>query len=151
MNIQNQNVNFNGRLYSKIGNHITKPIYCCPHGDKKFIRYINEIASKNSDTFNVNINNSIIDKSISVTTKEIPNLSLREKICFIVTPIQNKAINMRKSGKISDFTYKITEKEYQNIKKSAGYKLKKELKAFENNLREKITPHLRPNLEKIIY
>lgn len=150
MDIKNHNVSFNGKLYSKIGNHLTKPIYCCHHGDKKFIRYINEIALKSSDTFNLKVNSNI-DKTLEVSTKEIPELSLFEKISFIVTPIQNKALRMRKEGRIENFTYKISEAEYQNIKKSAGSKLRNELKIFENNLRQKLSGDDLLSLNKIIY
>ena len=114
------NTNFSGSLYSHLGHHKSKPIHCCKHGDWKFIEFVNELASKNADLFDVSIKEK--DKAIEVNTKELPNLSLKEKICFIVTPIQNKAINMRKQGKIDYFTYKINETEYQKIKKRSSPK-----------------------------
>ena len=135
------NTKFAGNLYSHLGRHVTKPIHCCKHGDWKFINFINEIAMKNSE----------------VKTKEFPELSLREKICFIVTPIQNKAINMRKNGRIDSFTYQLSEKEYQNLKKEArqsiffSRKLCKTLENFENYLRIKISEAESGALDKIIY
>ena len=150
------NMKFAGNLYSHLGRHVTKPIHCCKHGDWKFINFINEIAMKNSDSFTVNAK-GFPKKSIEVKTKEFPELSLREKICFIVTPIQNKAINMRKNGRIDSFTYQLSEKEYQNLKKEArqsiffSKKLCKTLENFENYLRIKIPDAENAALDKIIY
>lgn len=149
-NNNNQNTNFNGRLYSQIGNHLTKPIYCCHHGDKKFIRYINEIAAKNINSFEVKISNSM-SKSFEVKTSKIPKLTFWEKLRFIVTPIQNKALKMREQGKIKSFIYKISEAEYQKIKREAGSALKHELKIFEQNIRQKTSGAELKNIEKIIY
>lgn len=150
------NIKFAGSLYSHIGHHVTKPIHCCKHGDWKFVNFINEIAMQNPDSFTVNAK-AFPKKAIEVNTKSFPKLSLREKICFIVTPIQNKAINMRKNGKIDSFTYQLSEKEYQSIKKEAhqsiffSKKLRKTLENFENHLRTKIPEAESASLEKIIY
>ncbi len=149
------NTNFSGSLYSHFGHHISKPIHCCKHGDWKFVEFINEIASKNVDSFDISIKEK--DKTLIVHTKELPELSLKEKICFIVTPIQNKALTMRKQGKIDYFTYKISEKEYQKIKKEAHQsvfckkKLSKVLDTFETLVRMKIAKNERFTLDKIIY
>lgn len=150
------NTKFTGSLYSHIGHHVTKPIHCCKHGDWKFINFINEIAMQNLDSFTVSAK-GFPKKSIEVQTKEFPELSLREKTCFIVTPIQNKAINMRKNGRIDSLTYRISEKEYQTLKEEAHHsiffskKLRQKLETFENYLRLKISEAESAALDKIIY
>ena len=38
---------FEGLLYGRMGHHLTKKIICCPHGDAKFVRFVNKIAHNN--------------------------------------------------------------------------------------------------------
>ena len=64
---------------------------------------------------------------------------------------------MRKNGRIDSFTYQLSEKEYQNLKKEArqsiffSKKLCKTLENFENYLRIKIPDAENAALDKIIY
>lgn len=150
MEITNQNLNFQGRLYSHIGYHVSKPIHCCKHGDKKFIKFLNEIASDNQDSFKARLTDDLC-KHLEVETKATPHLSLLEKIMFVVSPVQNKALKMRKEGRIDYFTYKISEIEYQDIKKAASKKMRNELKTFEENMRQKFSGEELTALNKIIY
>lgn len=150
MEINNQNLSFQGRLYAHLGRHISKPIHCCKHGDKKFIRFLNEIASNNQDSFKARITDNLC-KHLEIETKEAPHLTLLEKILFIVSPIQNKALKMREEGKIDYLTYKISEDEYQKVKRAAPKKLRNELKIFEENMRQKFSGEELTALNKIIY
>lgn len=150
MEINNQNLSFQGRLYAHLGHHVSKPIHCCKHGDKKFIRFLNEIATKNQDSFKVRITDDLC-KHLEVETKEAPHLTLLEKIMFLVSPLQNKVLKMREEGKIDYFTYRISEVEYQNIKKRAPKKLRNELHTFEEYMRQKFSKEELIALDKIIY
>ena len=43
------NVSFKGVLYGKTGNHLTKGIIYCPHGDNKFVRFVNSIGENSTN------------------------------------------------------------------------------------------------------
>ena len=126
-------ISFSGTLYGKARNHLTKGILCCPHGDAKFIRTFNKIVKTNPSSLSINIDNTTSDK-ILIETKEIPEISLFEKIFYRTDKLQKKAIKMRKAGIIDSFLYKINEFEYKHIKKDYSFISKKTLKDFEQNL-----------------
>ena len=147
--------NFTGSLTCHMGHHTSKPIYCCKHGDRKLIQFINEIAKDNLNSFEIKPY-IFPDKHLEIITNQLPKLSIKEKLCFLVTPIQNKALKMRNNGKIDYFSYRINETEYQKMKQKANTnllssKFRQELATFETYLRLKTKCSELAKLKKIIY
>lgn len=125
---------FEGLLYGRMGHHLTKKIICCPHGDAKFVRFVNKIAHNNSNAIKVSYSENGLDKLI-VETKEIPKLNFLEMIFSIVSKAQLKALRMRKQGKIESFIYQINEIEYDSLKKDYPFIGKKQLTKFAENVK----------------
>lgn len=128
------NVSFKGILYGKTRNHLTKGIICCPHGDNKFVRFVNSIGENSTnikEKIKVTCSSDGLDK-ILIETKEIPKLSFWEQIFFRVDKLQNKAIKWRKEGKIDSFVFKLNELEYVNLRDNYPYLPKKQLRKFAN-------------------
>ena len=120
------NVSFKGILYGKTGNHLTKGIICCPHGDS-----IGENSTNIKEKIKVTCSSDGLDK-ILIETKKIPKLSFWEQIFFRVDKLQNKAIKWRKEGKIDSFVFKLNELEYKNLRDDYPYLPKKQLRKFAN-------------------
>lgn len=120
------NISFSGILYGKIGNRLTKGIVCCPHGDNKFVRFVNHIGK---DAIKISCTNDGLDK-ILIETKEIPKINILEKIFFRVDKLQNKALRLRKSGKIDSFIFKLNELEFRSLKQDYPFITNKQLKLF---------------------
>lgn len=137
--MQTDNINFTGILYGKAGKHLTKGIYCCKHGDAKFVRTLNRIAASNPEEIKVSVGDTLLKKAITIETTAIPELSLFEKIIYLANPLQGKAIKMRKQGKLESFVYKIDETEYDFLRCNYPFILPKTLKTFAANIK-KIAP-----------
>lgn len=132
--LKRSNINFSGLLYGKIGVHKTKPILCCPHGDAKFIKFINKIAENGQEqnaltTINVSFSDKGLNKII-IETDNLPKLNLLEKILYNANKLQIKALKMRKEGKISSFVYQLNELEYKNLKENYLFISNKQLNKF---------------------
>ncbi len=131
------NVNFTGFLYGRMGNHLTKGILCCPHGDAKFIRTVNRLVLENPDSVKILFEpRAHFTKNLVIETKELPKVNLFEYIFYRIESSQRKALKMRKEGKIDSFVYKINEFEYNHLKKAYSFISKKTFKTFEDNIRK---------------
>ena len=148
--MQTQKINFTGNLYGRIGNHLTKPILCCPHGDAKFIKTINKIAQTNPQSLKITMDTSTSNKLL-IETSDLPELNLFEKIFYRVSKAQRKAIAKRKAGVIDSFIYKINEFEYNHIKTDYTFIRKKTLKNFEDNIKAIAPKELQEKLKEFFY
>lgn len=133
--MDNQNISFTGILYCIKGNHLTKGIVCCPHGDRKFVKFVNKIAKEKPDELRISTDSDGLTK-ILVTTKEYPQLSFAEKILMRVDKLQQKALKEREQGKISGFIYKLNKLEYQNLRRNYPFISSKTLDKFEENIKK---------------
>lgn len=143
-------VAFTGLLYGKMGNHLTKGIICCPHGDAKFVKTVNKIAETNPSALKISIDNTTSNK-ILIETKELPQLSLFEKILYRVDKSQRKALELRKRGKIDSFVYKINEFEYNKLKTDYIFISKKTLDKFSENIKKAAPQELQEYLKHFFY
>lgn len=134
--MQTDNINFTGMLYGKAGSHLTKGIYCCKHGDAKFVRTLNRIAAANPDEIKISAGDTLLKKAITIETTGIPKLSLLEKIVYLANPLQGKAVKMRQQGRLQSFVYRIDEMEYDFLKCNYPFILPQTLKKFENNIKK---------------
>lgn len=154
MQINNkQNTSFTGILYGKMGNHLTQGIVCCPHGDGKFVRFVNTIcksAPPPNNQIKVSCSSDGLDKII-IETDRIPELNLLEKILYRVDKMQKKAVKLRKEGKIQKFIFKLNELEYMNLRKSYPFITNKELKQFGKNIKAAAPDELQDFLKKFLW
>lgn len=122
--------NFKGILYCQLGNHKTKGLFCCSHGDAKFVKYINKLA-KNGIENNISIdfdNNGL--KKILINTKKFPNINWFEKIFFNLEKLQKKTLKKIKHNKMQSYTYKLNELEFYTLSDDYWFISKKQLKNF---------------------
>ena len=154
MQINNkQNTSFTGILYGKMGNHLTQGIVCCPHGDGKFVRFVNTIcksAPPPNNQIKVSCSSDGLDKII-IETDRIPELNLLEKVLYRVDKMQKKAVKLRKEGKIQKFIFKLNELEYMNLRKSYPFITNKELKQFGKNIKAEAPDELKDYLKKFLW
>lgn len=134
--MQTDNINFTGLLYGKAGQHLTKGIYCCKHGDAKFVRTFNRIAAKNPEAIKISAGDTLLKKAITIETTGIPKLSLLEKIIYLANPLQGKAVKMRKQGKLQSFVYRIDETEFDFLRCNYPFILPNTLKKFTENVKK---------------
>jgi len=135
-----------------MGNHLTKGILCCPHGDAKFIRTVNRLISESPESVKISFEpRTALTKNLIIETKELPKLNLLECILYRVDSSQRKALRMRKEGKINSFVYKINEFEYNHLKKAYSFISKKTLKMFEDNVRKAASFDVNQNLKEFFY
>lgn len=128
--VGNNTTNFTGLLYGKIGNHTTKPILCCPHGDAKFVRFINKISeTKTHNPIKIEFSDQGLTKLI-VETEDFPKLNFMEKLLYNTNKLQTKALKMRKNGIIQRFIYQLNELEFKNLKEDYLFISKKQINKF---------------------
>lgn len=144
------NISFNGRLYGVIGNHRTKPIICCSHGDRKFIKFFNNVAEEHPENLKISYLKEEISRysKILVETTECPKLSLAEIIFAGIKKSQRKAIKMRNDNRIHSLIYQINEMEYDNMRTKYPFISKKELNKFETNIKKLAPENIREFLNK---
>lgn len=141
---------FKGLLYGRMGNHITKGIICCPHGDGKFVRVINQIGKKNPEALKISYSQDGLDKLL-IETKEMPKLNLLETIFFIASKEQLKAMRLRKQGKIESFIFKLNEIEYKNLKQDYPFIAQKQLKQFAEVVKAAAPDEMQEFLKKFLW
>lgn len=147
------NTSFSGILYGKMGTHLTKGIVCCPHGDGKFVRFINSVC-KSAPPPNCRLKVSCVSDGLDkiiIETDEIPKLNFLEKIFYRVDKSQKKAVKLRKEGKIQNFVYKLNELEYLNLRKSYPFITTKQLKKFGENIKSAAPEELQEFLNKFFW
>ncbi len=131
--------NFKGLLYCQMGTHKTKGIFCCSHGDAKFVKYINKLAQEGlKDKVSIDFDNNGL-KKILINTKDFPNINWFEKIFFNLEKLQKKAIKKIEHKKMQSFTYKINELEFYTLSKDYWFISNKQINKFIQNIKS-ITP-----------
>lgn len=148
MNIQqNSQVSFNGNLYGRMGNHVTKSILCCPHGDSKFVKFIAELGKTKPDSLKISTSNQGLYKII-IETDQVPHLNPFEKIFYRLSKLQTKALNLRNEGKISSLIFQLNELEYRNLRDNYLYISTKTLDKFANTIRKNLPKEMKPFLDE---
>lgn len=134
--INKHNTPFCGSLYGKIGKHNTKAIHCCPHGDAKFVKFINKLGQDSSFSNKIKISYSNEGlKKILIETEEIPKVNVFEKFFFNTDKMQEKALKLRQKGIISSFIYQLNELEFRHLKDDYLFISKKQLNKFSELIR----------------
>lgn len=134
---QNPQISFNGLLYGRIGNHLTKSILCCPHGDSKFVKFITDIGESKPNSLKINTNNTGLYKII-IETEQIPKVNIFEKLFFRISKHQAKALQMRKEGKISSLIFQLNELEFQQLKNDYPFIKDKTINKFIQIIRKSL-------------
>ena len=129
-----QNISFTGTLYGRIGkNRKTKGIICCPHGDRKFIKFINKLAEENPKALKISALDEGTPKLV-IETKAIPKISPLEMIAIRMDKFQKKAMRLRKQNKITSFIYEFRQNDYLNMRRRYPFISTETLDKFEENI-----------------
>lgn len=132
--METHNVTFTGKLYGKMGTRRTKGIVCCPHGDCKFIKFVNKIAEENPNALSIKGKDNE-PPVLVVETKKIPKFSPMEMLIIRVDKLQKKALRLRKENKIQSFEYEFTKYDYINMRRRYPFISSETLDKFETNIK----------------